>query len=343
MIPADYFATMTVEHVIFHDIPRRVPGGESAPVLADGLTDMDARHKSMLKEKLTRTLQAKSAYDIMFNDESASPVPDNVMEITNARFNSQKFIVMSRRFAEYLFEQQTGQMSAGLLCVIWINVKGRRVVAILKLERERGVELSLEDVDGSRQFTMDLLDNLVFTDGTKTYKSAMFVSEADDEYKAVACDKQKNVHSGRDVGQFWMRFLGCKVTVEPRVATELWFDATVRYVNDFITDPMQKDEVYNHIVSELHSNRATITPGTFAEDYMPKDYRQGYRDYLVEVGVSVQRFHKDLADVERKIKSKTYITRGGVTVKAPFGEEDLVQVRDNDILIDDILETIVKE
>ena len=342
MIPAEYFATMTVEHVIFHDIPKRAQGG-GAPVLADSVTDMDGAHKAVLKEKLTRTLQSKAAYDIVFNEDTASPVPDSIMEFTDRRYSEQNFVDMSRSFAEYLFEQQTGQMSAGLLCIICINIRGRKTVAILKLERERGVDLSLETVDGARQFTMALLDSLVFTDGTKLYKSAMFVNEGNDGYKAVACDTQKVVHSSQDVGQFWLRFLGCKVTVEPRVATQIWFDATYKFVNDFIADPVQKNDVYTHLISELNSNRATITPDTFTEDYIPREYRQEYRNYLVETGVSVQRFHKDLNDVQHKIKKKSLYTRGGVSVTVPQGEEDLVEIREEDIIVSDVLASIVTE
>ena len=107
--------------------------------------------------------------------------------------------------------------------------------------------------------------------------------------------------SSNELARFWLRFLGCKVTVEPRVATQKWFDTTIRFVNEYVDDPVVKNDVYEHLLSELKSNRKNILPKSFVEDYIPDDYRKDYYDYLADNGISLQSFEKDISDIQNKL------------------------------------------
>ncbi len=234
-------------------------------------------------------------------------------------------------------------MSPGLLCVIDVASGGRAGIAILKLEREQGAELELRETNGERSFAMSVLDNLVLTDGTRLFKAAIFIRTGQNEFRASVCDGQRNVATSMDVARFWMRFLGCTVVVEPRVATQRWFDATVQFVNEYVTDPVLKNDVYEHLVSELKSNRANASPRRFAEDYVPADCRAPYVQYLKSKGISQHNFHKDLSDIQGKLRRRSLHTIKGVTVTMPVEETRLVEIHANEIIVHDQLQTIAQK
>lgn len=340
MISDSDLATLRIRNIIFHDIPRNSSGSTGTPTLADAETEIDSSRSSMLKKRLVRTLGSRSAYEIQFSESSSSPVPAEVKDFTAKSHNIGKFIEMSQRLAQYLFDQQNGQMSAGLLCVMDIITGGRRGLAVLKLEREQGADLQLKTTAKGRRFEMSVLDNLVFTDGTRLFKSALFINAGNNEFLATACDSQKTVMSSTDVARFWLRFLGCRVTEEPRVATQKWFDSTVEFVNEFIAEAVTKNDVYEHLLSELKSNKKRISPKKFIEDYFPDAYRREYQDFLAERNISMQGFEKDISDIKTKISRKLFQTKGGVTVTVPADRDQLVEIEPEQITVRDSLRTV---
>lgn len=341
MITSNDLAKLKIRHIIFHDVPNNSKGGTNAPTLADAETEIDQSRAAMLKSRLTRALGSKSAYEIEFIPETSSPVPAEVAKFTAKSHPIKHFVEMSRRLAQYLFDQQGGQMSPGLLCVIDVVSDGRTGLAILKLEREQGADLELRTIDGRQRFEMSVLDNLVFTDGTRLFKSALFIRTGDGKFHASACDSQRSVATSTDVARFWLRFLGCRVTEEPRVATQKWFDTTVRFVNEYVTDPIEKNDVYEHLLSELKSKKTRIVPKKFVEDYIPDNYRKLYLDFLTDNRVSLQSFEKDTSDIQSKLRRKSLHTIKGVTVTVPVAEEQLVDIETDQIIVHDQLQNIV--
>lgn len=341
MLLSQDLATLKIRRIIFHDVPSNPKHGSRQPLLADAITRIDAERTSMLKERLVRALGSKAAYPVTFASNTGSPIPAEVRQFGDGAKPAREFVSMSQRLAKYLFDQQGGNVSPGLLCVVDVASGGRPGLAVLKLERERGAELEVREENGKRLFEMSVLDNLVFTDGTRLFKAALFIRQTADDYEALVCDSQRTVTTSSDVARFWMRFLGCQVLEEPRVATQKWFDVSVKFVNDLVEDPVLKNDLYEHLVSELKSNRASISPGRFGEDYLPDTYRITYRNFLQEHRVSLSSFDKDLADIKRQIRRRAFHTANGVTVIEPAEEErSLVEVSSDQIVIHDQLRSV---
>src|SRR4051794_27288347 len=76
--------------------------------------------------------------------------------------------------AERLFEVQPPQPPTGLLAVCSGTLLDQPVVAVMKLEHERGVTVDDDVVNGLRTFKMAVADDLVLTGGTKVFKAAAF-------------------------------------------------------------------------------------------------------------------------------------------------------------------------
>jgi len=310
------------------------------PTLAEDQTDVDATHKAHLKTKLTRVLNSKSAYPISFDPKSNSCVPGEVRHFTKQHRPPDQFVAMSQKLANYLFEQQHGGISSGLLCAIDVVASGLSGLVLMKLEREEGARLELtENVSGKKTFAMSVLDNLVLTEGTRLFKTAMFLraGNEDNDFRSTACDSQLHVTASDDIARFWLRFLGCTFTVEPRVATQRFFDSSLRFINEAVTDPVHKNDIYDHLQSQLKAERKTFSPRAFIEEYVLEDYRQAFLEHLESDRVPMASFTKDLSDIRGRLRHLAYITARGARVSVPAENAEIVNVTAEQIIVNDAL------
>ena len=337
LITTQELATLVIRHVIFHDVPKvyKLTSGVE-PTLAEVETDLDADRKGLLKDKLIQVLGSTKAYPIEFNPNSASPVPEEVRQMTK-HYDSKVFVEASQRLASYLFEQQIGSISAGLLCVIDVAISGMPAIALMKLEREQGAELELASKHGKKMFSMDVVDNLVLTEGTRLFKSALFLrtGKDDDDFRITACDSQLSVTSSSDLAKFWLRFLGCMFLIEPRVATQQFFDSAVRFVNDVVTDPVVKSEIYDSLLSEIKSQKRTFSPKQFIEEYVPDDYQNTFTEHLETAKIPLTAFHKDTVDIQNRLRRRAYHTKIGAVISVPEEAIGRVEVTPNQVIVND--------
>src|ERR1700722_6505656 len=115
MMTADDIATLQITRVIFHDIPQRHRDGQLQPLLSEIESAVDAKKVRHLRDRLKRALGSPRAYEIQFDAVSASPVPGAIRDCTARALTSEEFVNASQLIARYLFEQQTGVTSPGLL------------------------------------------------------------------------------------------------------------------------------------------------------------------------------------------------------------------------------------
>ena len=337
LIKSDDLATLHIHRLIFHDVPKRVHGLETAPVLSEIEATLDADRIAHLKRRLVRVLASKSAYDVQFRPETQSPVPALIRDYTKGKQHTDDFVPLSQKFAQFLFEQQGGSTSSGVLAIMDSTVSGKRGLVVLKLEREEGAQLELSTKKGKQTFEMSVLDNLVLTEGTRLFKAALFVrtGPGDDDFSSVACDSQRPFGSTDELAQFWLRFLGCKLVEEPRVATKKFFEAALVYVNDAISDPVEKTKVYDHVMSEMSSEKKSFSPRSFIEEYVPKAHRESFESFLKERQVSLKQFPLDTSEIVGRLRRRSYHTSKGAEVRVPEEEADIVRVQEESIVIAD--------
>lgn len=337
MISADDLATTVIRHVIFHDVPEKSHGDTKQPQLSDIETAVDASQKNHLLTKLIRVLSSTKAFAVQFSPSTASPVPTVVRQLTAHHHNQQTFIDGSRQLANYLFEQHTKATSPGLLCVIHASASSSSSIILMKLERERGAQLEMSGRAGHKTFSMSVLNDLVLTDGTRLFKTAMFIRSGggDDDFRASACEGQYNIFSSDDIAKFWMRFLGCTFIVEPRVATERFYKSTLEFISDQVIEPTLKASMYEHLQSQMKANTRVFAPQTFIQEYVPEDYQEAYRVHLQEEKIPLTQFRKDVSDIENTLERKLFRTKKGGMISVPTDVEDIVEVRSQDILVRD--------
>jgi 37-kD nucleoid-associated bacterial protein len=342
MIRPSDLASLTVRQIIFHDVPNNPRGGNGQPTLTDTETTTDAKRVGILKKRLTQVFGSGAAFEVEFLASTASPVPSLVLTLTSQVLPSNDFIEASRKMAQYLFEKQMGSTSPGLLCVVAVTCGSRTGVAIMKLEREEGADLHLKRNGSHSAFEMSVLDNLVLTDGTRLFKSALFLTNGA-ALDCLACDSQSDPMSRSDAAKCWLAFLGCRFVVDPAIATQKWFDTSVDFVNQEVQDPIEKQALYEHLVSELNSNRPSVSPKKFVQDYVKRDLRQPYEDFLKENDAPMRQFSKDTSDIQSKLRRLSYHTHEGLALIVPVDKENLVEVAKTQIVVRDTLQTISRK
>jgi hypothetical protein len=337
MLSNAQLATLNIRQVIFHDVPRH----RDEPTLSETPTLVQRDQIAHLKSRLTRVLASKHAYEVTFNISTQSPVPAHARAFTLG--GSADFVEMSRDFARHLWTLHTGGVSPGLLCVLDIAVGSQPAVGVMKLEREEGARLELSKHNGKKTFAMSVLNNLVMTDGTRLFKTAIFVrtGKEEDDFIAISCDDQARVTASGDMARFWLQFLGCVVILEPRVATERFYEAAVKYINEQITDPVAKTDLYEHVHSQLKSASRNFVPKTFIEEYVPAALQKPFAAHLKAEHAPVTSFVKDLADIQGRVSRHSFKTKRGAVVTVPSEEvEELVDVTANRIVVNDQLTSI---
>lgn len=341
MITAADLARLKIKRAVFHDVPNRPKVIETKPVLADLETKIDGSRAKILYDRITQVLGSKHAYAMHFSAAPATKVPAEVRSFTSKEHTSEEFVAMSRELANALFAQHTGATSSGLLCVMQVNIGPKNGLVILKLERQEGAEIKFSGEEGKRVFDFDVLENLILTDKTRLFKSALFVrtGAGDDEFDSGGCDSQ-GPGTSEDVARFWLTYLGCQLAEEPRVSTRKWFDASLAFANEQIGDAVAKNTFYEHIQSEMKSNRRNVSPKQFIEDYVPAALRVPYKQFLEEHRVSLHSFSKDISEIKTRLRRKTLHTARGISVTVPEEEEGLVKIKAEQIVVHDNLVSV---
>jgi hypothetical protein len=337
-----HLALMTIKRVIFHDVPNHLKGDDGGLVLASAETEIDTTRRNMLKKKLTRVLDAKAAYPIIFAPQTGSPVPKIVREYSKHEQKDGVFVQSTQDLAKHLHQVQHGAISPGLLCVIEFASEGKHGLVLMKLEREAGAQLKLDKSDHETRFAMSVLDDLVLTDGTKLFKTAAFLrtGTGDDDFLMTACDSQHRVTDSSDMARFWLKYLGCILREDPRVATSKFYNATIEFINSVITEPTMRTQLYDSLHAELRSNKTQIVPKTFIQEYVPEELSKSYRQFLQEQHVSLTAFNKDIVDIKSKVTRSTFLSERGVVVSAPASSEELVKVTEETIVVQDRLKSV---
>jgi hypothetical protein len=163
----------------------------------------------------------------------------------------------------------------------------------------------------------------------------------DDDFVAVCCDDQSRVTASSDMAKFWLRFLGCRVTLEPKVATERFYDSTVRFINENITDPVAKTDLYEHLHSQLKSAKREFVPKSFIADFIPNDFQKEFAKYLEAANIPLTAFTKDLSDIDGRIRRHSYRTKRGAVLTVPSDQvSELIDVESERIVVKDQLVSI---
>lgn len=320
---------LIVRKVIIHEIPRHsrsMDGG--GPILSEVESPLNKELQLYFRERIIASLKSPQAFDIMFEPAGTSPVPGLVLDSTSSNPKN-GFVSSSQEMAKHLFAMQTGSNPSGLLSVIDCQVGSHEAVALIKLEKEEGARLQQDTIDGKRTFDIQHLRDLILTENTKVFKIGLFVQTGQDlgSIDAGACDHQRGYRPRTEIADFFLkRFLGCKLLDDPMVSTKRFYDATEKFINDYVEDPLRRTKYYNHLVSELTSQKGSLSPKSFAEKYLVVADRQKYLDYLESQNVAPTSFPRETDLISARLEKRVLEFRSGIAIVTPHESSERVKL-----------------
>jgi 37-kD nucleoid-associated bacterial protein len=296
MIKWDEFEVVTAA---VHYIPTERDEDDPEPLLTDEVIDLDAGLKLYFRDKIADRLKAKGL-EVVVDDEREQVVPEAVAEIVA---DPAKLLDLSKQIALHLDEKQHAGTSSGLLAVVHGLASGVPCVAIIKLERERGVRFAIDTVDGKHIVDLELLRNLTLTDKTKVFKTAVLLCAGGQDATAVegyVADDQRSTAQGRQVATFFLSaFLGCKPKVPAAQITYDFVKAANESFNEDVESPERKGRYQVALLSAMQSNVADIKPKSFASTHLDREDRPAFLERVRRAGIDPEvTFAKDTSRVK---------------------------------------------
>ncbi|MDP8202696.1 MAG: nucleoid-associated protein [Candidatus Tenebribacter burtonii] len=307
-------SSIIIERIIVHNIPKHLKGdfsiepnySEQESKLSDGL-------RLFFKDKVVQSLNSDRAFKICFNDESTSPISWIVNDIFGS--GGSKIIDQSKLIAKHLFEIQVGSNAAGILVIIFGKVSKKNTCIILKLERDKGAQLTLDQTTHS--YNIQEVKDLMLTQKTKIFKSALFIPRSDFEtkYDGIITDYQIDIRAKKEVRTWFMDiFLGCIPFEDPKITTQYFYNYTKQFVFT-LDDEIQKAKYIQDLNSYIQKNNQTLSPKEFADDYLlTSKHKNDYKNYLLTKNFTFSSFPKDTSQIDRLIKKFVVSFENGISI-----------------------------
>lgn len=308
---------LVIDKLIIHDIPKHKKnetGGspnysENESTITDGL-------RVFFQDKIKAALNSDQSFKVCFKDETESSVPSCVNTIINSENG---FVALSKDIATNLYNIQKGNNAAGILLVLKGKISTLPICVVLKLERDNGAQLVLDEV--TKTFNVEEVHDLMLTNKTKIFKVALFIcrSQSGTDYDGQLMDYQINPKIKKEINTFFLDFMGCIPYTDPKIATKRFYELTREYV-DTIPDPIQRSQYIQDLNSYLRKNQATISPREFADDYMTDtQHKNQYKAYLLSKNFEFASYTKDNTLVNSHINKILVEFENGISILGSNG------------------------
>lgn len=319
-----------IDQVIIHDIPERPTrkairqdaSVDTVPKLSDRPSDLTDELRLYFEERLSNSL-ASDGYPVRFDPDTTSTIPALVNGYLSE--TPADFVETSRDMARRLHNVQTNITTAGLFAVISGQSDSTEFIAVMKLEREKGLVIDpVEEEDGQLTFRIVLEDDLVMTNKTKVFKAGLFARPDGSSdggagpIEGVVSDHQTGFRATKAVADFFLRtFLGCELLEQPELSTQRLFHGVEKWINRDVQDPVKKARYEQSLIAEIHSQDTTLSARRFRDRYVDVEDRNSFDAAMEKSAVPMTSFRKDIKLVEGLTAQVMVDTARGAKVYAP--------------------------
>jgi hypothetical protein len=343
-------SSLAIEEAIIHEITDRVLAPPRPPelLLSQALSPLDDDLREYFQARIAESLRL-AAFPVVADPDRESPTPD----LVHQQFSDVQadFVELSKALARHLFEaQQKVRSSPGLLVISRGSLDTGPCIAILKLQKQEGLNLEPVGQRGSETYSLEHLHRLMLTNETRVFKVALFeregVIEADDIY-ALVSDKQRFSSPEKRMADFFLqKFLGCRLRDDPAQTTNSYFVRVEKFLNERIGSPEKRARYHRALLTDLTSQANMVMPRNFANEQLEEEDRRAFLDFVQAGSVSVSRFEKNTELIETRLREEEYVLESGIRVRGSqdaFDKHADIAERDGELLemlITDRLETV---
>lgn len=314
---------IVIDKIIIHDVPKHKKNEEGIfPKYSENESELTDGLRLFFKNKINTALQSDIAFKVSYKTVGTESIniSSSPLHIVNILSNNEVFISESKEITKNLFNVQVGNNAAGIVLIINGQISDKPICIILKLERDKGAQLKLDEA--TRTFHAKEVENLMLTEKTKIFKVAFFFKRSDFgvNFDGIIADYQINIKAKKDANTFFMDdFLGCKAFEDSRITTKYFYDYTYAFIEE-ISDPIIKAKYIQDLNSYLQMNQATISPREFANNYLSTpEHKNDYKRFLDIKSFPFEPFIKENTLIDSHIKKILIDFDNGISILGKNG------------------------
>ncbi|MGV3596800.1 MAG: nucleoid-associated protein [Bacteroidota bacterium] len=316
------FSLLHLKNVIVHDIPKHSKHDSSLePIYSEAETALSNKLKTLFKTKINNALSSDKTLKVCFDENTSAPMPTLIKDIIRKNIN--QFVLISKEMGTHLYNSQNGLNPAGILLIMHGHINMLRCCVIMKLDRDSGAQLKINDK--TKSIDIEQVEDLMLTEKSKVFKIGVFFDrgEVNFNYDGFVADFQNNMKSKANVkSQFIEQFLGCFPFDDPSISTKKFYELTKEFIF-LLPDKLSQAKYLQDLNSYVQKNITLLNPRDFAEDYLiTSKERDDYKNYLAKNEFSFQSFPKNNTLISTKIKKITMVFANGISLTGDKGTFD---------------------
>lgn len=317
--------SFVIAKAIVHDIPKHKKGEvDTQPRYSENISTLNDGLKSFFIKKISSALKGEKTFQVCFNKHATTTVPQLITGIISDAKND--FVGTSKEITKQLFSIQDGKNAGGVLVIILGEIDKNPVSVVLKLERDEGVQLDMDET--TKTINIKEVHDLMLTEKTRIFKVALFCQKTifKLKYDGLLTDYQIELRNKTGTDSFFMdKFLGCYAFGSPKIATKNFFNTTTEYIKT-IEDPVRQTEYLQHLNSYMQMNKDSFSPKEFCESYLKSsNEKDSYREYIKARKIDFDKSYiKDTDQINNKIKRIVVLFENDIQIvgkKGSFGKE----------------------
>lgn len=316
-MPRIDYSLLVIDKLIIHDVPKHKKNETSgSPNYSENESSITDGMRSFFQDKIKAALNSDQSIKVCFKDETASSVPSCINRIVTS---DDSFVEISKEIALNLYNIQQGNNAAGILLILRGHISTLTVCVILKLERDNGAQLILNEE--TKTFNVKEVQDLMLTKKTRIFKVALFTNRtlSNNGYDGQLMDFQINPKNKKEINTFFLDFLGCIPYSDPKIATKRFYQLTRDYI-ETISDPIKRSQYIQDLNSYLRKNQSTLGPREFADDYMTDtQHKNQYRSFLISNNFEFATYTKDNMLVNSHISRIVVEFENGISILGDDG------------------------
>lgn len=318
------FGLLHFNNIIVHDIPKhKKDDGSNDPIYSESETTINKELKSFFKNKINNALRSDKTLRICFDANTTSPMPYLISETIKSSIT--QFVDVSKEMGKHLYDSQDGKNPAGILLIMHGHVNMNRCCVVMKLERDSGAQLKINE--STKSIDIQQVTDLMLTEKSRVFKVGVFFDREiiNVDFDGLLIDFQNNMKSKSKVkSQFMENYLGCFPYDDPRISTKNFYELTREFIY-LLPDKLFQAKYLQDLNSYVQKNDTHLNPREFADDYLSTaKERDEYKNYLTKNSFAFQSFPKDNKLISTKIKKFTVEFTNGISIigdKGTFGEK----------------------
>lgn len=324
-----YYSLLSLGDIMMHQITRASREAPFELTLTEEPVELTPQNREFLTSRLVDALRSRDL-PIVRDTAVDSTTPSCILGIWG---DPVTLVEQSRSMAGELKSIQPGTSLPGLLVVAVGKLGGDDVIVVAKIEHQAAIRIETQtNAAGHQVFRLERLKDLVFGDGARVYKVAVF-SRAASSTGQLSGDLADVQNRGGLANYFLSSFLGMKLREEPAVLTEQFLTRMTSAINDSSLSPEDKLNVQSALVSQLASNTSQVSGHAFIRDHVPSGHQSELSHLASTAKVPMSQFPKDTGQVATRLRRLRLDYSDDIVVIAPpeaVGDGKRVQVSQSD-------------